>query len=232
MTGQAGRLVGPRWRVRDNGSVADDGRVRRLYGPTLVVGLLGAVGAVVGSARSWASATASVRGLPTIQASVSGSTLEPAAGALAVVVLAGFGAVIATRGWVRRGLGMLLMLASLVIVVQALRPGGVQHALRDGLAAKGWTGGGYATSTSGWRWLVVLCALATTVAGAATGWLGGRWAVMGSRYDAPEGARAGRRRPREDGADLRETDVWQAIDRGDDPTAPATRPRPTSDQGP
>ena len=72
------------------------------YGPTLVVGLAGALAMTVGVAKPWVTATARQSGLPQIEVTVSGASLAPLAGALGVVVLAAFGAVVATRGWVRR----------------------------------------------------------------------------------------------------------------------------------
>jgi uncharacterized membrane protein (TIGR02234 family) len=64
---------------------------------------------------------------------------------------------------------------------------------------------------------VVASAIVSVVAGAATARYGGEWAVMGQRYDAP--AAEGRRPATEKPADeLTDTDVWQAIDQGRDPT--------------
>lgn len=188
---------------------------RHLYGPVLLVGLLGAVGLTVGASHPWITATSTVSGMPTIHASASGSDLAPLAGALGVVVLAAFGAVVATRGWVRRGLGAAIVLASIVVLVSVVRPSGASDVLTSGLSAKGWSGGGYETAAQAWRWLMLVAAVATAAAGAATAAYGGEWAVMGSRYDAPSGGGPSAARPSEE---LSETDVWQAIDQGRDPT--------------
>jgi uncharacterized membrane protein (TIGR02234 family) len=188
---------------------------RRLYGPTLLLGLLGAVGVAVGASRPWAAATSTQPGLPAIHASASGTDLAPIAGALGWALLAGFGAVIATRGRLRRALGAAILLASVVVLVAVLVPGGSTDVLRSGLSARGWSGGGYTRSTEPWRWLVLASALATAIAGAATAWYGNRWAVMGSRYDAPDEARPVEVSPAEE---LTETQVWRAIDQGRDPT--------------
>jgi uncharacterized membrane protein (TIGR02234 family) len=205
--------------VGDRTEVLPAGTARRntrpLYGPVLVLGLLGALGITVGASHPWVTATSSVQGLPTIHASASGADLSPLAGALGVVVLAGFGAVIATRGWVRRGLGVAIVVASVVVVVSAADPGAASDVLRSGLSAKGWSGGGYHTSTEPWRWLVLVSALVTLAAGAATARYGGQWAVMGGRYDAPSVPGPAATKPAED---LTENDVWQAIDQGRDPT--------------
>ncbi|MDP9319303.1 MAG: Trp biosynthesis-associated membrane protein [Actinomycetota bacterium] len=188
---------------------------RHLYGPVLVLGVLGALGVTVGASRPWISATSTVQGLPTIHAAASGTDLAPLAGALGVVVLAGFGAVIATRGWVRRGLGAAILVASVVVLVSVVDPSGATDILTSGLSAKGWSAGGYRTTTQPWRWLVLVSSVVTALAGTATAWYGGQWAVMGARYDAPSATGPTTPKPAEE---LTETDVWQAIDRGRDPT--------------
>ncbi len=188
---------------------------RRLYGAVLVLGLLGALGVTVGVARPWITATSTLRGLPTIHASASGADLAPVAGALGVAVLAALGAVVATRGMVRRVLGAAILVASVVVLVSVVAPSGSGEVLRSGLSSKGWPGGDYQTTTEPWRWLVLAAAAAAALAGAATVRFGGQWAVMGSRYDAPRAA--GRVDP-VPADQLTENDVWQAIDSGRDPT--------------
>lgn len=201
--------------MRSGAGTTRPSSVRHLYGPTLAVGLLGAFGAIAGAAHPWIRATSTVPGLPTIHASATGADLAPLASALGVVVLGAFGAVVATRGWVRRSLGAAVLVASVVIFVSAVHPGGATDVLMSGLSAKGWPGGGYRTSTEVWRWLVLVCSVATALAGAATTRYGDQWAVMGSRYDAPRATLASPEKPAEE---LTETDVWQAIDQGRDPT--------------
>ncbi len=189
---------------------------RRLYGPALVVGLLGTVGVAVGASRPWVTATASVPGLPTIHASVSGADLVPLVGALGVAMLAAFGAVVATRGVVRRALGAAVLVAAVIVLVAGIHPPGATGELTAGLSARGWSGGGgYHETTTVWRWLVLLCSVAAGLAGAVTAAYGQQWAEMGSRYDAPTRETAAEsRRPEE----LSENDVWRAIDQGRDPT--------------
>lgn len=189
------------------------------YGPALLLGLLGAVGMTVGVARPWIVATANQRGVPPIEASVTGADLAPLAGALGVVVLAAFGAIIATKGWVRRGLGLLITVASLIVLVAAIHPGGASEALEAGLSNKGWTGGDYSTSTQGWRWVVLVASLVCAIAGAAVARLGGRWSTMGKEYDAPtRGPRSSGSTTTAGGEAMSEADVWREIDQGRDPT--------------
>jgi len=192
------------------------------YAPTLLAGLIGAVTVTVGVSKPWAAASANQRGLPTIHVSVTGADLVPLAGALGVVVLAAFGAVIATRGMVRRGIGVLIVLGSLVVLVSALRPGGAIDALQEALSNKGWSGGDYSTSSPVWRWLVLAGSLVCAVAGAATATYGAGWSTMGRQYDAPTAAKARPATRREsahgNGEDLTEAEVWREIDQGRDPT--------------
>lgn len=203
-------------------SAASAGRGRqqaRGYGATLVVGLVAATALIVAVSRPWVEATARQPGLPTIEASARGNDVVPLAGALAVVVLAAFGAVIATRGVIRRFVGLLIVVASVVIVVAAVHPDAAGTQLEAELSAKGWSGGAYATVDRAWRWLALSGALLCAVAGWLVGWLGARWATMGSRYDAP-GVAAETRGAEVlvTPADLREADVWREIDEGRDPT--------------
>ncbi|MGH3446074.1 MAG: Trp biosynthesis-associated membrane protein [Nocardioidaceae bacterium] len=189
---------------------------RRGYAVTLLVGVAGAAAVAVGVSRPWVTATATAPGLPSIHASASGADVAPLAGALGFVLLAAFGAVIATKGWVRRGLGALIVVVGVVVLVSALNPGGAGDVLADGLSAKGWTGGDQTTDGSWWRWLVVVGACVCALGGAVVARYGAQWAVMGSKYDAPSSPHEGSHAP---AADLSEGDVWRAIDRGHDPTA-------------
>lgn len=197
---------------------------------TLVLGLLGALAVTLAVTRPWVRATATVEGLPTIEAEVSGATLSPLAGALGVVLLASFGAVLATRGWVRRALGGLVVVAAIVVLASAASPPDPISAVEDALSAKGWTGGDYDTEVIAWRWLALAGAVCCLLAGAAVVAGGHRWPVMGSRYDAPAGtgpnpaaakpsaAEQQATASRSDADELDETDLWRALDRGHDPT--------------
>jgi hypothetical protein len=185
----------------------------RLYGPTLVIGLTGAVAVVVGTARPWAQISGSVRGVPIVHASVDGAALAPLAAALGYVLLAGFGAVVATRGTVRRAIGAAVLVAAAVVVVVAVAvPSDISAALHSALRAKGYPGGGVVTEgTSAWRWVCLSGAVLAGASGAAVAALGRQFAVMGARYDALP-ADAGEYGERDD------AEMWRAIDRGDDPT--------------
>lgn len=193
----------------------------RGYAPALLSGLAGAVAVTVGVTRPWATATGTMPGLPVIHAEADGSTLAPLAGAFGVVLLAAFGAVIATRGWVRRGLGGLIVVVAIVVVIAAIHPGGAHDALADGLSAKGWAGGPFHTGVAWWRWLTLAGGLVAMVAGAAIARYGGGWATMGSRYDSPAGKSDASRSSassQDSGEAEDEAAMWKAIDQGRDPT--------------
>ncbi len=188
------------------------------YGPTLLLGLLGAAAIVVGVARPWANATANQPGLPTIHADVTGADLAPLAGALGVVVLAAFGAVIATRGWVRRGLGVLIVASAAVVLVTAIDPPGATSGLRDALSAKGWSGGALDPGVSGWRWVALAGSVASIAAGVAISLYGARWATMGAEYDAPAAAKSDQPGSTAPQVASTEAEVWRELDEGRDPT--------------
>lgn len=191
------------------------GRVR--YGPTLAVGLAAAAAATVAVSRPWVEASVHQRGAPTLEASASGADIVPLAGALGVVVLAAFGAVVATRGLVRRALGVLIMVAAASIVAATLTMGAAEPPLEAGLSARGWSGGSYSTTDQPWRWVALAAALLCVAAGAAVAAYGPGWATMGSRYDAPT-TDAGPRQPTRGAEEMSEGDVWREIDHGRDPT--------------
>lgn len=216
----------------DNGRVAtvsDSGRERpsraRQYAGTVLGGLAGAAAAAFSMSRPWVTATATQRGVPALDSSVTGADLHALAGALSFVLLAAFGAVLATRGRVRQGIGVVVIASAAVLVEAAVVPGAADALLREGLAAKGWAGSApYDVSWQPWRIVTVLGGLLCLAAG----WLvvrhGADWPSMGTRYDAPgaegaddtEGEPTTRAAARDDLAS--EAAMWQALDEGRDPT--------------
>ena len=145
--------------------------------------------------------------------SQTGSVLAPGLPALALVGLAGVVAVLATRGRLRQAVGVVVALDGTGAVVLALTapPAGAH--------------------VSGWQRVAVLAAGVVALSGVAVAVRGPRWPTMGGRYDAPAAAgapsapgggsaetgpavaaEAGDRSPAQDRA------LWDAIERGDDPT--------------
>jgi uncharacterized membrane protein (TIGR02234 family) len=185
----------------------------------LLGGLAGAVLTLIAAGRPWVDGQA-VQGTLRAPLHVSGGSLAPAVPALGLAALAGALAVLATRGFLRRGAGLLVALCGLGIAVGSalhLHPDDGELAGRAGSAL----GTASATATGGgtaWPWLAIVGGLLITGAGGAALWHGPRWPAMGGRYEAPVGAAAEvpvRERSAEGESSLEQ---WRAIDRGEDPT--------------
>lgn len=185
-------------------------RSGRGYLLTLLLGLAASGAVAVGVTRTWVRAEGTVEGMPRLVAEVPGSDVSSLVGALGLACLAAFGAVVATRGWVRVVVGGLVVAAMGTVVVLTVWAGDSTALATEALAAKGWAGGAVDTQTVGWRWLVAFAAAIGAVCGAVVTRFGRDWTTMGERYDAPTEQR------RSDPTS--EADVWKAIDRGDDPT--------------
>jgi hypothetical protein len=147
------------------------------------------------STRTWSTQTV-VRPapLPVQVLTHSGAQLYPALPALALVGLAAAGALLATRGRARLAVGLLQMAVGIAVVA-----GTVVAELGTAAVPAVW---------------FVACQTGALVVGAAGGYTvrhGRGWPAMGTRYE--RGARAPVT------ADASSAQVWDAIDRGDDPTA-------------
>jgi hypothetical protein len=192
------------------------------------------------ASRSWTTdVTLRPPPLPPARTARSGGDLLPWLPALAVVALAGSGAVLATRALVRRLVGALLL-----VLGGGLASGGIY-----GVAAVD-RGDASAIGPA----LCVVGGMLVAVAGALTAARGGQWPSMGPRYERPGGIRRIERpaggagddrpggtesaaggavrtdtpRPGADGEAGRveaggTTAAWEALDRGEDPTD--VRPR-------
>jgi hypothetical protein len=155
--------------------------------------------------RTWGSATVVAATGNRQHVSVTGHDVLPALPALGVALLVLAVAVVAARGRVRA-------LVGLVVVVVAGAVIGLAVTSRDDVAAELRHRAFAVTEpirpTTGF-WAVLATAGGALAAGAGAGTvaLGRRWPSLGSRYDAPA------RRPDA------EASAWDALDRGDDPTA-------------
>lgn len=172
---------------------------RREFALAVLGCLAGAGLALFAATRTWAvEVTARPAPLPALRAPQSGAVLVPWLPALAVVALAGAGALPATRRAGRGAVAVLLLAAGL------------------GVAAGGGYGLAAVAQVAAWPALCVLGGLAVAAAAASAVVRGRRWPAMGTRYEraartaAPTGARTG-------------TEMWDALDRGEDPTADGYR---------
>ncbi|MBA3264896.1 MAG: Trp biosynthesis-associated membrane protein [Nocardioidaceae bacterium] len=209
------------------------------YAATLVVGLLGATAVAISAGQTWVKATAEQPHLPALEVSVAGSELSSLPGALGLVLLAAFGAVVATGGRPRQVIGLAIGVSAGIVLLLAVRPGEISQSVEAALSARGWMGGSYDTATNVWRWLVAAGAVLCAVSGAATAALGANWPRLGSRYDSPQRAEPSQGEPLsvEESAsnpsapedhtsphgllaeeEISDADMWRALDRGHDPT--------------
>jgi hypothetical protein len=208
----------------------------------------GAALALYAATRTWSVQLTERPGLSDLRSERTGAAEMPWLVALALVALAGAGALLATRGVVRRGLGVLLVAAGAALTVCAVI---VRAGLDPGAAGAGATVWPAACVVGGG--LVVLGGL-----GAARH--GREWPTMGSRYErravpphrdgvddgpapvaasggpaaalggpvavsgdpvaasgAPAGSGGAAGQRDDEPVDTRA--VWEALDRGEDPTA-------------
>lgn len=201
---------------------------RRTFGRTTLLGLAAAALAAVATAR------------PAVEVDgVDGALVRPPSTdlplpqALALVVLAAWGAMLVLRGRVRRAvlaLGLLAALGSAVALGAGLP--GLTERVREPYLAAG--AGAPAVSVTGWyaaAWAATL--LSVALLAAAVAWVP-HWPEMGARYDAPAaapgedsagpaggGAAEGVVDGTVDGAvdgDAQRA-LWRALDEGRDPTA-------------
>src|SRR5215813_5233075 len=92
---------------------------RRELATTVVLCALGAVVSLLTAARTWRVA-AGQGALPLPKAELTGTQLLPWLPAVALVGLAGAGALLAVRGWTRAVLGVLLAIAGLLLAAGAV----------------------------------------------------------------------------------------------------------------
>ena len=156
--------------------------------------------ALFAASRTWlVEVTQRPAPLPATEIARSGGSLVPALPALALVGLAGAGALLATRGRGRLAVGVLLAVSGLALAGTAI--GAVVNL--DGVAA-------------GWPALAALAGAVVAVVGGVTVRSGRSWPALGTRYDRPAP------RPAHDRRLARDQDqsggMWDAIDRGEDPT--------------
>ncbi|MGX6604920.1 Trp biosynthesis-associated membrane protein [Micromonosporaceae bacterium Da 78-11] len=187
--------------------------------------LAGAGLAIYAVTRTWSLQIVARDGLSDLRTVRTGADLEPWVIGLALVALAGTGALLATRGRARRGLGALLMLTGLGVTVGAILGRAGLDVGRAGSGATFWP---------------IACALGGAIiilGGLTAARRGHLWPIMSARYErkpvpspvpgpgatAEPSAAAGPKRgetseqnPAQP-ADYRLT--WDALDRGDDPTA-------------
>ncbi|WP_250030519.1 Trp biosynthesis-associated membrane protein [Paractinoplanes maris] len=181
---------------------------RRSYLLSLLACLAGAGLAAYGATRTWSVLEVPRPGMSELRTERTGADVAPWVIGLALVGLAGTGALLATHGRLRRGVGVLLALVGAGVVVGAIAG---RVGLDPGAAGAGGT-----------VWPVA-CAFGGAVValgGLTAARQGHRWPRMSARYDrkpAPPTAA-----PAPAGLNTKPVDnraAWDSLDRGDDPTA-------------
>lgn len=184
---------------------------RRQLAAAVVICAAGAALVVVATGRTWAvEVVARPAPLPDERTVREGGDLLPWLPALGWVALAGAGALVAVRGRVRQVLGGLLTATGAGLAVGA-----------------GWAAAG-SDAGPGWPALAALGGAAVAAAGLLATWRGAHWPAMGARYERarargspssrPGGPGHAGTRPDHDGQSTPEQ-LWEALDRGEDPTA-------------
>jgi uncharacterized membrane protein (TIGR02234 family) len=175
--------------------------------------LVGAFLVLVAVGREWAVIGLLGGGLlPPRELAVRGSDLAPGVRALGLVALAGVIAIPGTRRWGRIVVGVLLALigAGVVVATYSVHSDLFLTLTRSDVVREAGGNPGDDIAESVWPYLCALGGLTVAAAGLLVAVRGGRWAAMGQRYEAPA-AQAAEPAP--------ERDLWEALDRGDDPTA-------------
>ncbi|MGC4895941.1 Trp biosynthesis-associated membrane protein [Micromonospora sp. DT31] len=175
-------------------------RGRRELAYTLLLCLAGAGLAAWAVTRTWSVEPTARGSLPPGQQDRTGAELLPWVSALAYVGLAGVGVLLATRGRLRRLLGVLLAAVGLAVAAG----GGV------GLAETG--------VSRQWPALVLLGGLALAAGGVYTVLRGDGWPAMGARYERRPGDAGTADADRRPAVERGNRDAWDALDRGEDPT--------------
>lgn len=185
----------------------------------LLLCVLGA-GAVFGAgSQEWVDLSVRRQGrLAPLARGFSGNDAESALIALALVALAGGLALLATRGWARVAVGVLLIADGALVAWRSVGylTGPSQGRAEDLLLPDGGHAAGVdasqqiaITGHALWPAFAVVGAVLIVLAGAVVVGRARRWPGMGARYEAPAA------RSDEPAGDRQ---LWDALDRGDDPT--------------
>lgn len=181
----------------------------RAYGLTLVLLLVGGVALLFAATRTWVYAVSGAPGLPGVELEISGGTALPVISGVGLLLLAGVAGVIATRKTVRVMVGLILLVAAAVALEASVSFGLDRVEAANEVAARA-AGVVTEVTATGWWWLATLGGGAGVVAGALTVAFGHAWPSLGSRYQRDDAATT---------APTTSAQMWDAMDRGEDPTS-------------
>jgi hypothetical protein len=164
---------------------------------------------LLASGRQWAhTSVRGVEGGAAVALSVTGHQVASSLPALGIALLALSFAIVAASGVMRRLVGVVIVIVSGTAV-------GVSIAARSDVSAAlerrevGAQGIVVHATANGWWLVATIGGLLAVAAGVMTVIRANRWSAMGERYDAPQS------KPAADPA----AGAWEALDRGEDPTA-------------
>ncbi|GAB1817497.1 Trp biosynthesis-associated membrane protein [Herbidospora sp. RD11066] len=175
---------------------------RRAVYAWLVVCAAGGALALFAGTRVWAQLLAPT-GLTNPEAihDVPGSQVAPVITPVVLAALAGCVAVLAAKGVWRQVIGALVAICGATVVIAMMR------VFDDVLLLESADLTGAAVQVTVWPWLTALGGVLLLAGGLWAAVAGGRWPGLSSRYDRPDHDRP-----------PTERSMWDAIDRGDDPT--------------
>jgi uncharacterized membrane protein (TIGR02234 family) len=189
---------------------------RAELGLAVALCLLGACLVLVGLANSWLElAFTGSPVLPDTVVVVRGAEFVPGVRALAIVGLAGVVALLATRGVGRVAVGAVLAACGTAVVAVVVRlrsrfPEAVREV--EQVSQQGALLFDEPPVPSAWLWVCVAGGVVLLLAGLLVAVRGPRWAALSRRYESPAA--------RQDApADPTERSLWEALDRGEDPTS-------------
>ena len=181
---------------------------RRWYGPT-VLGIVVTGGAAFAlGRRTWVTTTLGDGQGAGAVIETTGTDVSALVPGLAVVVVAAGLGVLASGGWLRRVIGVLVVAASVggVVATRTDPDGVVDAAVRESVAFG--EGVDVSSVTHAGPWLAAAAFVVAALLGLLVVRYGAAWPTMSSRYESPSA-----RVVEPDGSDL-----WKAMDAGLDPT--------------
>lgn len=207
-----------------SGSGSERTGARRELGLALLLLVVGGALVLIAAGQTWWSASSQPPGFPTVRLARTGRQVAPGAWACGILGLAGVVGALATRRTGRVVTGAIVALAGLsASAVSAagwwLRGSEVAGALAS--VAGNPPASAYTDYIHGTAWPVisVVGGLAVAAGGVLVCLRGRRWRVMGARYDSPYASASPDPAARGSGGQEKGgTDLWKALDRGEDPT--------------
>lgn len=199
---------------------------RRGLATAVLLCLVGASLVLVAAGRSWVTVEVAVG--PLVEARTetrTGTDVVPGLSALGLLGLAGVVALAATRRTGRTLVGLVLLATGVGVVVAAL----TADITTISEPVAGETDVRF-ESNSVWASIAALGGLLVGAAGLLTVVRGRSWPALGQRYEAPAATAPTAPAP-EPAGPLTEKGLWEALDRGEDPTATLGTPaRPPADR--